>query len=172
MGLSDIAAGIEVVDEQRESGVATVNRTGDPLADRLAPYAEELPCSASDAAALVEAYAAGKSVGVSARIAGIAPTDGAKALHLFGESVSPVGPMGREIVGDWLAGELSRTEAVELAGVSDQEFVLAAYVETHDPIPGAMEAVEGALSLNGDGAVAKREALGDTMDGVGDLRSV
>ena len=172
MGLSDIAAGIEVVDEQRDSGVATVDRTADPLAERLAPYAEELPCSASDAATLVEAYAAGKSVGASARIAGIAPTDGAKALHLFGESVSPVGPMGREIVGDWLAGELSRTEAVELAGVSDQEFALAAYVETHDPIPGAMEAVEGALSLNGDGAVAKREALGDTMDGVGDLRSV
>ena len=172
MGLSDIAAGIEVVDEQRDSGVATVDRTADPLAERLAPYAEELPCSASDAATLVEAYAAGKSVGASARIAGVAPTDGAKALHLFGESVSPVGPMGREIVGDWLAGELSRTEAVELAGVSDQEFALAAYVETHDPIPGAMEAVEGALSLNGDGAVAKREALGDTMDGVGDLRSV
>ena len=70
MGLSDIAAGIEVVDEQRESGVVTVDRTGGPLADRLAPYAEELPCSASDAAALVEAYAAGKSVGASARIAG------------------------------------------------------------------------------------------------------
>jgi hypothetical protein len=171
MGLSDIAAGIEVVDEQRESGVATVDRTGDPLADRLAPYAEELPCSASDAAALVEAYAAGKSVGVSARIAGIAPTDGAKALHLFGESVSPVGPMGREIICDWLAGELPRTEAIELAGASDQEFALAAYVETHDPIPGAMEAVEGALSIDSDGSVAKRDALGDTMDGLADLGS-
>jgi len=172
MGLSDIAAGIEVVDEQRDSGVATVDRTADPLAERLAPYTEELPCSASDAATLVEAYAEGKSVGASARVAGVAPTDGAKALHLFGESVSPVGPMGRAIVGDWLAGKLPRTEAIELAGVSDQEFALAVYVETHDPIPGAMEAVEGALSLDSDGAVAKREALGDTMDGVGDLRSV
>ncbi|MFC7141002.1 hypothetical protein ACFQMA_14350 [Halosimplex aquaticum] len=171
MGLSDIAAGIEVVDEQRDSGVATVDRTTDSLAERLEPFAADLPCTPGEAAALVDAYAEGKSVGASARVAGIAPTDGAKALHLFGESVSPVGPMGREIVGDWLAGELPRTEAVELAGVSDQEFALAAYVETHEPIEGAMEAVEGALSLDGDGSVAKRDALGDTMDGVGDLRN-
>ncbi|WP_459193579.1 DUF7858 family protein [Halosimplex sp. J119] len=169
MGLADIAAGIEVVDEQHDSGVATVDRTADPLAERLEPFADALPCDPAEAATLVDAYAEGKSVGASARVAGIAPTDGAKALHLFGESVSPVGPMGRDIVRDWLAGELPRTEAVELAGVSDQAFALAAYVETHDPIEGAMEAVEGALSLDGDGAVAKREELGETMDDVGDL---
>ncbi|WP_436925433.1 DUF7858 family protein [Halosimplex amylolyticum] len=168
MGLSDIAAGIEVVDEQRDSGVATVDRTADPLAERLAPFADELPCTPEEAATLVDAYAEGKSVGASSRVAGVAPTDGAKTLHLFGESVSPVGPMGREIVGDWLAGELARTEAVELAGVSDQAFALAAYVETHDPIEGAMEAVEGALSLDGDGSVAKRDELGETMDGLGE----
>ena len=166
MGLDEIAAGVEVVDEQRADGVATVDRTDDPLADRLAPHAEELPCSPAEAAALVDAYAAGKRVGAAARVAGIAPTDGAKALHLFGEAVSPVGPMGREVVADWLAGELPRTEAVELAGVSDREFALAAFVETHDPIDGAMEAVEGALSVDD---LNKREALGETMDGPGEL---
>ncbi|WP_135364834.1 DUF7858 family protein [Halosimplex halophilum] len=166
MGLDEIAAGVEVVAEQREGGVPTVDRTDDPLADRLEPFAGELPCSPAEAAALVDAYAAGKSVGAAARVAGVAPTDGAKALHLFGEHVSPVGPMGREIVADWLAGELPRTEAVELAGVSDQEFALAAFVETHDPIEGAMEAVEGALSV---GDVDKRETLGDAMDGPGDV---
>jgi len=166
MGLEEIAAGVEVVDEQRADGVATVDRTDDPLADRLAPYAEQLPCSPAEAATLVDAYAAGKHVGAAARVAGIAPTDGAKALHLFGEAVSPVSPMGREIVADWLAGRLPRTEAVELAGVSDREFALAAFVETHDPIEGAMEAVEGALSVDD---VDTREALGETMDGPGEL---
>jgi len=170
MGLSDIAAGVEVVDEQRDRGVATVDRTDEPLAERLAPYAEELPCDASAAATLVEAYAAGNSVGDAARAAGIAPTDGAKALHLFGESVSPVGPMGREIVGDWLEGRLARTEAVELAGVSERAFALAAYVETHDPLAGAREAVEGALAPGADGAVEKRDQLGETMSDVGELR--
>ncbi|WP_123535367.1 DUF7858 family protein [Halosimplex salinum] len=169
MGLSDIAAGIEVVDEQREAGVATVDRTADSLAERLDPFAAELPCSPAAAATLVEAYAEGKSVGASARVAGIPPTDGAKALHLFGENVSPVGPMGREIVSDWLTGELARTEAVELAGVSDQAFALAAYVETHDPIEGAMEAVESALSVDGSESVSTRDALDETMDGIGDL---
>ncbi|WP_436930065.1 DUF7858 family protein [Halosimplex halobium] len=166
MGLDEIAAGVEVVDEQREGGVATVDRTDDPLAERLEPFAGELPCSPAEAATLVDAYAAGKSVGAAARVAGIPPTDGAKALHLFGEHVSPVGPMGREVVADWLAGELPRTEAVELAGVSDGEFALAAFVETHDPIEGAMEAVEGALSVDD---VDKRETLGDAMDGPGDV---
>ncbi|WP_436908200.1 DUF7858 family protein [Halosimplex marinum] len=166
MGLADIAAGIEVVDEQRADGVATVDRTEEPLADRLEPFAEELPCSPGEAAALVDAYAAGKSVGAAARVAGVPPTDGAKALHLFGEHVTPVGPMGRAVVSDWLAGELPRTEAVELAGVSDQEFALAAFVETHDPIEGAMEAVEGALAVDD---VDTREALGEAMDGPGDV---
>ena len=131
MGLSDIAAGVEVVDEQRDRGVASVDRTGDDLAGRLEPYGEDLPCSPAEAATLVETYAGGTSVGEAARAAGLSPTDGAKALHLFGESVSPVGPMGREIVADWLDGRLGRSEAVQLAGVSEREFALAAYVESH-----------------------------------------
>jgi len=170
MELSEIAAGVEVVEEQRDRGVASVDRTGGSLAERLDGYAEALPCAASEAATLVEAYAGGASVGDAARAAGIPPTDGAKTLHLFGESVSPVGPMARDVVADWLDGRLRRVEAVELAGVSEREFALAVYVETHDPIEGAREAVEGALAPDGDAAVAKREALGETMSDVGELR--
>jgi hypothetical protein len=170
MGLSDIAAGVEVVDEQRDRGVASVDRTGGSLAERLEDHADALPCTPTAAETLVETYAGGASVGDAARAAGIPPTDGAKALHLFGESVSPVGPMGREVVTDWLEGRLRRVEAVELAGVSEREFALAVYVETHGPIEGAREAVEGALAPDGDAAVAKREALGETMSDVGELR--
>jgi hypothetical protein len=50
-----------------------------------------------------------------------------------------------EIVRDWLDARLSRTEALELVGGDETAFALAAYVETHDPIPGAREAVDGAL---------------------------
>ena len=60
-------------------------------------------------------------------------------------------------------------EAVELAGVSEREFALAAYVETHYPIDGAREAIEGALAPGDDAAVAKRDALGETMSDVNDL---
>lgn len=170
MGLSDIAEGVEVTEEQRERGVATVDRTDESLSARLEPYAGDLPCSAGEAATLVETYADGTSVGASARAAGIPPTDGAKTLHLLGECVSPVGPMGRDIVGDWLDGRLARTEAMELASLSEQEFALAAYVETHDPIPGACEAVEGELSPDGAATVDKRDRLDGTMDGPGELR--
>ena len=169
MGLSEIAAGVEVVDEQRDRGVAAVDRTAETLADRLEPHVGELPCDGDAAATLVEAYAAGNSVGAAARAAGMAPTDGAKTLHLLGESVSPVGPTGREVVRDWVAGRVARTEAIDLAGASEREFALAAYVDTHDPLPGAREAVEGALAPESDGAVDKRDALGETMSGVGEL---
>lgn len=43
MGLADIAAGVEVTAEQRNRGVATVDRTDDSLAERLAPYGEHCP---------------------------------------------------------------------------------------------------------------------------------
>jgi len=167
--LSDIAAGIEVVDEQRDRGVATVDRTGASLAERFEPYAEDLPCDPGEAATLVETYADGTSVGASARVAGVTPTTGAKTLHLLGERVSPLGPTGRDVVRDWIDGRLSRSEAVTLAGVSERAFSLAAYVETHDPIDGAREAAEGVLAPDEDAALAKHEALGETMTDAGEL---
>lgn len=146
MGLADIAAGVEVTTEQRDRGVAAVDRTDDSLAERLAPHEEELPCGAETAATVVERYAGGESVGAAARAAGTAPVTAAKALHLLGESVDPLGPTGREIVRDWLAGELSRADAVELARATETEFALAIYVETHDPLADACAAVEDALA--------------------------
>jgi hypothetical protein len=169
MGLSEIAAGVEVTAEQRDCGVAAVDATDEPLPDRLAPFADDLPCAPREAATVVEAYADGSSVGESARAAGLPPVTGAKALHLLGESVCPLGPTGRELVRDWLAADCSRADALALSGASEREFALAAYVETHDPIPGARDALEGALAPDGDAAVAKRDALSETMSDAGEL---
>jgi hypothetical protein len=146
MGLADIAAGVEVTAEQRDRGIATVDRTDDSLAERLAVHEEALPCSAEAAATVVERYAGGGSVGAAARAAGTVPVTAAKVLHLLGEPVSPLGPTGREVVRDWLAGDLPRADAVELARATETEFALAVYVETHDPIADACAAVEDALA--------------------------
>jgi hypothetical protein len=145
--LSEIAAGLEVTAEQDERGVAAVDDTDAPLAERLGAFADRLPCTPEAAATLATEYAAGASVGAAAREAGVAPVTGAKALHRLGEPVQPLGPTGREVVRDWLDARLPRTEAVELAGGDEVEFALAVYVETHDPIPGAREAVDGALAV-------------------------
>jgi hypothetical protein len=163
MGLADIAAGVEVTTEQRDRGVATVDETGDTLADRLAAFAEELPCDAETAAAVLDRYAAGGSVGAAAAAGDVPPVTAAKTLHLLGETVSPVGETGRQVVRDWIAGELSRSEAVELARVSETAFMLAAYVETHDPIADARAAVEGVLAAR-EPADGLAEARSDATD--------
>lgn len=145
MGLADIAEGLEVTAEQREVGVPTVDRTGASLAERLEPHAARLPCEAGAAARVVEAYAGGASVGEAAAASGVPSVTAAKTLHLLGEAVSPLGPTGRAVVRDWIAGELSRSEALALTRASEAEFALAAYVETHDALEGARDAVEGAI---------------------------
>lgn len=163
MALSDIAAGVAVTTHQRDHGVAAVDETDAPLSERLAPVADDLPCSPAAAATVVEAYAAGKRVGDAGRAASVAPVTAAKTLHLVGEQVSPVGPTGRELVRDWLAGDLSRSDAIALAGVTEREFALAVYVQTHDPLPAARDAVEGALVTEDE------DPLGETMSDVGEL---
>lgn len=171
MGLSDIAAGIEVTTEQRARGVPTRDETGTDLAERLRTGAEALPCTPEAAATAVESYAAGTSVGEVAREAGIAPVTAAKALHRCGVSgISPLGPTGREVLRDWLAGELPRSEAVALTGADEATFALAAYVETHDPVPALVEAAEGALAPEGSATAAKRDALGDSLSAPDELR--
>jgi DNA-binding MurR/RpiR family transcriptional regulator len=164
MGLSDIAEGVEVTTRQRERGVASVDRTAAPLADRLASHADDLPCAAATAADLAEAYASGRSVGDAAEAAGTAPTTAAKCLHRLGfEGLTPFSPLERDVLGDWLDARLSRTEALELTGASEREFALATYVATHDRLPEAAEAVESALSTGEDAMVAKRDALAATL---------
>jgi len=164
MALSDIAAGIEVTERQRDRGVAAVDDTNAALAERLAPFEARLPCSPATAATVVEAYAAGNSIEASGHVAETAPVTAAKTLHLLGEHVSPLGPRGREIVSDWLDGHLSRSDALALTGVSEQTFALAAYVETHDQIPEARDAVEGALSTS-----VESDPLGEARSDVGEL---
>jgi len=171
MGLSDIAAGIEIHERQRERGVPTVDATGEDLVARLATHADALPCTPEAAASVLETYAAGTSVGECAREAGIAPMTAAKLLHRCGVAgLSPLTPTARDVLGDWLDGELSRSEAVELVGADEGDFALATYVETHDPVPELADAVAGDLEPESNATVAKRDALAETMSSVGELR--
>lgn len=169
MGLSDIAAGVEVTTEQRERSVAAVDATDDPLVDRLSAFADDLPCSVEEAATLIETYADGASVGQSSRTAGLAPITGAKTLHLLGEPIAPITPMGRELVREWLSAECTRTDALALSNASEAEFALAAFVETHDPIPGAREAIESVFTPDSSPTVSKRDALAETMSDTSEL---
>ena len=170
MTLSEIAAGIEVTTKQHERGVPTVDGTADDLAGRLADYAAQLPCEPAAAATVLETYARGTSVGDVARAAAVAPMTAAKTLHRCGEpGISPLGPTGRRVVRDWLAGELSRADAIELTRASDEEFALAAYVESHDPVPELVEATEAALGPAASASVTKREALAETMSDAADF---
>jgi len=172
MGLSDLAAGLEVTAEQRDRGVATVDDTEADLADRLAAHGDELPCTPEAAETVVETHRTGTSVGESARAAAVAPVTAAKVLHRCGvDGVSPLAPEARRIVRDWLDGRLSRADALELTGASESEFSLVAYLETHDPVPELVDAVSGARTGTGASAtVEKREALAETMSSVSDLR--
>jgi hypothetical protein len=171
MGLSDIAAGIEVHDRQRDRGVPTVDATSGDLIARLDTHADALPCTPEAAASILEAYAAGTSVGDCAREAGVAPMTAAKLLHRCGVTgLSPLAPTARDIVRDWLSGDLSRAEAVELVGADEADFALATYVETHDAVPELADAVAGVLEPDSNATVAKRDALAETMSSVGDLR--
>ncbi|MFC6756797.1 MULTISPECIES: hypothetical protein [Haloarcula] len=163
MGLADIAAGIEVTDRQRERGVAAVDDTDGSLAERLAPFAADLPCDPDAAATVVDAYAGGRAVDDCGHVADLPPVTAAKTLHLLGEQVSPVGPTGREVVSDWLDGRLSRSDAMALAGVGERTFALAAYVESTDPLPEARDAVEGALVTEDE------DPLGEARSDVGEL---
>ncbi|MFB6153477.1 MAG: hypothetical protein ABEJ27_04415 [Halodesulfurarchaeum sp.] len=171
MALADIAEGVVSVAHQRDRGVATVDRTADALPAVLADCADDLPVSAAAAQDVVEAYIAGRSVEDAAAAADLAPLSGAKTLHLLGfEGLSPLSPLERDILRDWMAGELSRADALELTGAGPTAFALAAYIETHDPIPAARDRLEDALFGTDDAMVAKRDALADTMSDATDLR--
>lgn len=148
MGLSDIAEGVVVTTEQERRGVPTTDDTDAPLGARLEPFADRLPCSATTAATLVEAYADGASIGRAAAVAEMPETAAAKTLYLLGEPIDPLTPTAKRALEDWLAGELSRTDALALAGVGPDEFALCAYVVTHDPIEGAETVVADALTAD------------------------
>lgn len=160
MGLSDIAVGLEVTTEQRDRGVAAADGTEATLVDRLAGFEADLPCSAGAAVELVEAYAEGASVGRAAAVAGVPETTAAKALYLLGEPIDPLTPTASRVLQDWLDGELSRTEALQLTGLGTDEFALGTYVATHEPIDGAESVVTDALTVARQGDPLA-DALGD-----------
>jgi hypothetical protein len=164
MALSEIAAGLELTAEQRDRGVATADGTGASLAERLAPYAGALPCERLAAAAVVEAYAEGASVGRAAAVADVPKTAAAKTLYLLGEPVDPLTPTARGVIEEFLDGEIGRTEAQTLANVGNSEFALGVYVATHEPIAEAESVVADALSVDGRG-----DPLDDARSSLDDL---
>ncbi len=163
MTLSEIAAGLEVTTEQHDRGIATGDETGAELDERLAAFESQLPCSAAEAAELIEAYTEGAAIGRAAAVASVPKTTAAKALYLLGEPIDPLTPTAKRVLEDWLAGELSRTEAKTLAGVGDDEFALGTYVATHDSIEGAESIVAGAVSISDE------DPLFDARSDLGDL---
>jgi hypothetical protein len=169
MGLADLAEGIEVTTEQRDRGVAAVDRTPADLADRLGAIEADFPCDGATAATLVEAYAEGRDVAAAAAVAELPPITAAKTLHRLGEAVTPLSPAGRAVVEDWLDGRLPRHEALALAGCSEVEFALAVYVATHEPHPAGRAALEGALT-DRDATGDRRARLGDAVEAPGDGR--
>ncbi|WP_435365110.1 hypothetical protein [Haloarchaeobius sp. DYHT-AS-18] len=170
MALSDIADGLCVTTEQRDRGVACSDETDRTLTERLTEYEADLPCDATAAAAVVDAYAGGAAIDAAGHEAGVAPMDAAKVLHLLGlDGVSPLSPQGRRLVRDWLDARVSRADARALTGAGETEFALAAFVESHDPLSGAEDVVTGALSRSGNAAVHKRDALAETMRGADDF---
>ncbi|MFB6091455.1 MAG: hypothetical protein ABEK02_00420 [Haloquadratum sp.] len=173
MGLSEIAAGLELTTAQVDRGVATVDDTDVDLDARLREFETDLPCPAASAATVLETYDAGASVGEAGEAATVAPVTAAKLLHRCGyEGVTPLSPTARRVLRDWLDGRLSRADALELTRASDAEFALAAYVETHEPIPELAAAVrrDASAAIAGDALVSKRDALAETMSGGGDVR--
>ncbi|RLM56586.1 hypothetical protein DVK02_08790 [Halobellus sp. Atlit-31R] len=173
MGLSEIAAGLELTTTQVERGVATVDDTDVDLGARLRKFEEELPCTAVAAETVLDAYESGTSVGDAGAAAALAPMTAAKLLHRCGvEGVTPISPTARRVLRDWLDGRLARADALELADADDAEFALAAYVETHEPIPEPAEAVRRDRSepITGDALVSKRDALAETMSTGSELR--
>jgi hypothetical protein len=170
MALSDIAEGLATTQSQEDRGVAVVDRTDRSLADALSPFDADLPCDAETAAALVDAYTGGGSIGDAATAAGVPPMTASKVLHRLGfEGLSPLSPLGRDILQDWLDAELTRADALALTDTSEETFALAAYIETHDPLPGAGEAIQAVGSTDADAMVEKRDALADTMTATQDL---
>jgi hypothetical protein len=171
MTLSDIAAGIEVTARQEARGVAAVDDTGGDLPSRLAPHADTLACTPEAAAVVLRYHARGVSVGESAREAGIAAMTAAKVLHRCGvQGISPLAPTARRVVRDWLAGDISRADALELTGGDEAAFALTGYVESHEPVPELADIARGALADGGNASVEKRDALGETMTAAVDLR--
>ncbi|WP_144905034.1 DUF7858 family protein [Halobellus captivus] len=173
MGLSEIAAGLELTTEQVQRGVATVDDTDVDLDARLREYEDDLPCTAAGAATVLDRYDAGTSVGDAGEAAALAPVTAAKLLHRCGfEGVTPLSPTAHRVLRDWIDGRLSRADALELTGADEAEFALAAYVETHDRIAELAEAVrrDASAPIAGNALVSKRDALAETMSGTAELR--
>jgi hypothetical protein len=171
--LSEIAAGIETVTEQKQErrSVTTVDATERSLTERFAAADTELPCAPGSAATVVERYVRGETIEAAATAAGVAPVMAAKVLHRTGAAdISPLSPAGRTVLQEWLAGERPRADALAVTDCSHGAFMLAAYVEKHGRDVELVTAVEAALTPSDSVSVRKRDRLAETMSAPEDLR--
>lgn len=171
MGLEDIAAQTPpTTHHQRQRGVPAIDDTDSSIADRLEEYADELPCAPDQATTLLETHVTGTTIEASADAADVTTVTAVKTLHRLGvDGLSPLTPTAHDILRDWIAGDLPRSDAETLANASHTEFALAAYIETHDPIPGASEITERLQTPDGDAMVEKHDLLAETMTDATDL---
>lgn len=171
MGLEDIAARTPTTTHhQRQRGIPAIDDTDTPIAASLTPYADDLPCTPEQAATILETHVAGTPIDASADAADLPPVTAAKTLHRLGvDGLSPLTPTAHDILRDWIAGDLPRTDALTLTNASPTEFALATYIETHDPIPGACELTERLQTPDGDAMVEKHDLLAETMTDAADL---
>ncbi|MFB6244606.1 MAG: hypothetical protein ABEH80_10940 [Halobaculum sp.] len=171
MTLSEIAAGVETVTEQRQRSVGSVDATGRSLDERFGESAASLPCAPSTAATVVEAYARGADLETAAADAAVTPVTAARVLYRCGvTSVVQLSASDRRTVREWLAGERSRTAVLESVDCDPAEFTLAGYVETHDPDPDLVAATAELFAGGGDATVQKRDRLAETMSSPAELR--
>ncbi|ERG95832.1 hypothetical protein [Haloquadratum walsbyi] len=172
MGLSDIAAGIESTTKQQTRQVTTIDDTDISLRERLDEHESELPCTAAAAATVLEAYDTGTGIEAAAMAAGVAPVTAAKTLYRCGNpGIMPLTPGGRQVLSDWLAGQLSRVDALALTQTDESTFALAAYIETHGIIEPIADVVRRDVtnSLREDTSISNSQTFTELTPNRADL---
>lgn len=171
MSLADIAEGVRSVETQHTRDVAIVDAVNESLADRLEGFASDLPCSPTQADRLARQFGAGESIESCAETVGVTRTNAARTLHLLGfAGVITVDPVDREIIKQWINGEIDRITANRRTDLDKSRFALAVYVETHEPLTETRAAIEPTVSLSENIQTDRRRALDETMADSTDLQ--
>jgi hypothetical protein len=81
-----------------------------------------------------------------------------------------VDPVDREIIKQWINGEIDRTTANRRTDLERSRFALAVYVETHEPLTEDQAAIEPTISLSENIQSDRRRVLNETMADPTDLQ--
>lgn len=159
------------METQHTRDVAVVDAANESLADRLEDCASDLPCSPTAASHLARQFRAGESIEACAETVGVTRTNAARTLHLLGfAGVITVDPVDREIIKQWINGEIDRTTATRRTDLERSRFALAVYVETHEPLTEDQAAIEPTISLSENIQSDRRRVLNETMADPTDLQ--